>query len=258
MMGSIQKIRRLMLPPALVGSLLLAATAVAEDNWGADLEIYAWLPIIEIESEDGSKGKFTREDILSDLDVTAMWAARVRKGRWSLASDFIYLDISSKPTSSQAPNRPGLASIEEVGLQAWIITPNVGYTVLQDDQQKIELYAGARYFWIEVDATIEIDPILPGKLNGSPKESGTISSWDGILGARGLYHLSEKWEILYSVNAGAGDSDLTWGAQAGFGYKYSKLEAAFGWRYLNYDIGSDTAVKELNLNGPFVGAIFRW
>ncbi len=60
------------------------------------------------------------------------------------------------------------------------------------------------------------------------------------------------------MNAGAGDSDLTWGAQAGFAYKYSKMDAVFGWRYLNYDIGDDTLLKELNLNGPFVGAIFRW
>jgi hypothetical protein len=78
-----------------------------------------------------------------------------------------------------------LNRLEETGLQAWIITPNVGYTVIESDVQKIELYAGARYFWIEVDAT-------------------------------------------------------------------------FGWRYLHYDIGSDTALKELNLNGPFAGVIFRW
>ena len=56
----------------------------------------------------------------------------------------------------------------------------------------------------------------------------------------------------------AGDSGLTWGAQAAFGYKYSSLDAVFGWRYLYYDIGSDTLLKELELNGPFVGAIFRW
>ena len=31
-----------------------------------------------------------------------------------------------------------------------------------------------------------------------------------------------------------------------------------GWRYLHYDIGSNTALSELNLNGPYVGAIFRW
>ena len=153
---------------------------------------------------------------------------------------------------------PRLASVSEVGLQAWIVTPNVGYTVLQNNQQKIELYAGARYFWIEVDATIELDPIGPGEPVRSRKESPTKSNWDGVLGARGLYHLSEKWDVLYSVNAGAGDSDLTWNAKAGFSHKFSKLDAVFGWRYLDYNIGDDTLLKGLTVNGPFAGVIFRW
>jgi hypothetical protein len=240
---------------AVLGSLLLSASSVTGDDWGGDLESYAWLPVIDIESADGSKGNISRDDILSDLDVTAMWAARLRKGRWSLASDFVYLDISSKTDLSLVPR---LASVSEVGLQAWIVTPNVGYTVLQNNQQKIELYAGARYFWIEVDASIELDPISPGEPVRSRKESPTNSNWDGILGARGLYHLPEKWDLLYSVNAGAGDSDLTWNAKAGFGYKFSKLDTVVGWRYLDYDIGDDTLLKGLTVNGPFAGVIFRW
>ncbi len=255
MMGFILNSRRLLLVPALLGSLLLPTATAAGDDWGGDLEIYGWLPVIDIESRDGSKGNISRDDILSDLDVTAMWAARLRKGRWSLASDFIYLDISSKSDLSLVPR---LARVSEVGLQAWIVTPNIGYTVLQNDHQKIELYAGARYFWIEVDASIELDPIHPGEPVRSRKESPTKSNWDGILGARGRYHLSEKWDVLYSVNAGAGDSDLTWNAKAGFGYKFSKLDAVFGWRYLDYNIGDDTLLKGLTVNGPFAGVIFRW
>ena len=258
MMRSILKSLRLKLLFVTIGSLFLAAMAVAEDDWGADLEIYAWLPIIEMESEDGSTGKITREDILSNLDITALWKARVNKGRWSLASDFIYLDISENTDLPLISKLPGLASIEETGLQAWIVTPNIGYTVVQDDVQKIELYAGARYFWIEVDATVQIDPISPGDPPVRLKELPTLSSWDGIVGVRGLYYLSEKWYVPYSVNVGTGDSDLTWSAEGGFGYRFSKLDAAFGWRYLHYDIGSDTAMKELNLNGPFAGIIFRW
>jgi hypothetical protein len=249
---------RLNLLFAIIGSLLLAAVAVAEDDWGADLEIYGWLPIIEMESEEGSTGKFTRDDILSDLDVAAMAAARLRKGRWSLASDLVYLDLSSKTDLPLVQNLPGLLSVKEAGLQAWIVTPNIGYAILQNDKQKVELYAGARYFWIEVEATVEIDSSLPGRPPRNVKESPTKSNWDGIVGVRGLYDLSDSWRFLYSVNGGAGDSDLTWGAKAAFGYKYSSLDAVFGWRYLYYDIGSDTLLKKLEVNGPFVGAIFRW
>jgi hypothetical protein len=258
MMGFLLNGRRMMLSCAIVGSLLLAAAAVAQDEWGADLEIYGWLPIIEIETADGSKSEITRDDILKDFDVAALWAARIRKGRWSLASDFVYLDISSKTDVPLVPDLPSLATLREAGFKTWIITPNIGYTILHNDTQKIELYAGARYFWIDIDATIEINPVSPGQPSTSQKESPSVSSWDAIVGARGLYYLPGKWFIPYSVNAGKGDSDFTWGAQAGFGYEYSSLSAIFGWRYLSYDVGSDTIIKELTLNGPFAGVIFDW
>ena len=82
---------------SLVGAALLMVVelALAQDKWSGDLEAYAWLPVIEIEAADGSKGKITRDDILSDLDVAGMFAARATYGRWSLASDFIFLNISS-------------------------------------------------------------------------------------------------------------------------------------------------------------------
>jgi hypothetical protein len=36
------------------------------------------------------------------------------------------------------------------------------------------------------------------------------------------------------------------------------LDAVAGWRYLSYDIGSGTEIKELSVNGPFVGAMFHF
>jgi hypothetical protein len=73
----------------LAFSLLLPAGALAGDDWDTDLEIYGWLPIISLELEDGTKDEITRDDILDDFDIAALWAARVSKGPWSLTSDFI-------------------------------------------------------------------------------------------------------------------------------------------------------------------------
>jgi hypothetical protein len=242
----------------MAGLPLLAGTAVADDDWGADLNLYGWLPIISIELEDGTKDEITRDDILKDFDIAALWSVRVRRGPWSLTSDFIYLDISKKSNVSLLSLVPSLATLDEAGFNAWIITPNAGYTIVDNDRQKIDLYAGARYFRIEFDVTIDIDPILPGNPPRSQKESPSVSQWDGIVGARGRYHLPGKWFIPYSVNAGSGESDFTWGAYAGLGYDFSDLSAIFGWRYLDYDVGSDTIIKELTLNGPFAGAVFHW
>ena len=85
-----------------------------------------------------------------------------------------------------------------------------------------------------------------------------MSQWDGIAGIRGHYNLSDKWFVPYSLNGGAGESDFTWGATAGFGYRFQDLSAIFGWRYLGYDVGSDNLIKELTLNGPFAGFVYHW
>ena len=243
---------------AAVGALLWAGATVAQDEWGVDASIYAWLPIIETEAEDGTKSEITRDDILKDFDIAALWAVQVWKGRWSLTSDFTFLDISSKTDVSLLPNLPDLATVRKAGFTAWIITPNVGYTIVDNDKQKVDVYAGARYFRIEFDVTIDIDPIGPGGTPTRRKESPSVSSWDGIAGVRGYYSLSDTWFVPYSVNAGAGESDFTWDAKVGFGYRFQGLSAVFGWRYLDYHVGSDTLLKELTLNGPFAGVVFHW
>ena len=237
---------------------LLLVTAVSADDWGYDLEVYGWLPIIQVENEDGHKSEITRDDILDDLDLFGFSFIRAHKGKWSLSSDFVYFKISDKAGVPLVPGLPDLAELDEAGMQAWVIRPALGYTVHETDKQSVELYAGGRYLWIEIDATIDINPLVPGDPSKSKKESPSDSNWDGIVGARGYYELDDKWFIPYSVNAGTGQSDFTWEVQGALGYRFKNLDAVAGWRYLYYDIGSDTLLKTLDVNGPFVGAMFHW
>lgn len=235
----------------LMGSLLFANSVAAEEDLGFDFMLYGWLPTIETESETGSKSEISRGDILENLDMTAMWAARVHKGKWSLMADFVYFNVSNDDGSSLN----SLLKLDEVGLKSWIVTPTIGYTVHQTDQQSVELYAGARYIWIEVDLDLESRPPLPPE---SRNASDSASNWDAIVGVRGNYQLSDKWYIPYNINVGTGDSDSTWEASGALGYKFSKLDAVVGWRYLTWDFGNDSAVKDLTVNGPYAGAVFHW
>jgi opacity protein-like surface antigen len=59
-------------------------------------------------------------------------------------------------------------------------------------------------------------------------------------------------------NAGAGGSDLSWQAMVGVGYKASSwADIALTYRYLKFELDSDV-VDELSINGPLLGAIFRF
>lgn len=231
--------------------LLFATASGAEEDWGFDLEAYGWLPIIEFETETGQKDKITREDILSNLDIAAMWNANLHKGKWSLNTDFIYFKVSNDKNLPLFSDLPDLAELQDLGLQAWIIRPTIGYRIFENDKHEINVYGGAKYIWIELDLKFD----LP---SGRRKDSPAESNWDAVAGIRGNYQLTDKWFIPYSANAGAGDSDFTWEIQTALGYRFDNLDAIVGWRYLDYDLGSDTPLRELTVNGPFIGAIFHW
>lgn len=243
---------------ALIGLLLLTRPVAAADDWELDLEITGWLPILETESEDGKKAKVTRDDFLDTIDLFGFWFTRFAYGKWSLSSDFVYFKISEDLDAPLFGDIPDLAKLTDAGMQAWVITPAIGYEIFRDDRQSVELYAGGRYIWVESDLEFDLDPELPGLPSGSRKVSPSVSNWDGIVGARGSYHLNDKWYFPYSVNAGTGESDFTWEARAAAAYRLKHFDAVAGWRYLYYDVGSDTVIKELSANGPYAGVVFHW
>jgi hypothetical protein len=57
---------------------------------------------------------------------------------------------------------------------------------------------------------------------------------------------------------GTGESDLTWPAAGGIGYKFSWGEVLGMWRYLDYKFKSNKQLEDLTLNGPMIGVTFRW
>ncbi|MEZ5592554.1 MAG: hypothetical protein R3F53_18370 [Gammaproteobacteria bacterium] len=58
------------------------------------------------------------------------------------------------------------------------------------------------------------------------------------------------------MDVGTGQSDLTWQAFAGVGYRFGKLDALMGYRYIDWDFDDNDVFDDLNLSGVFIGAKF--
>ena len=67
-------------------------------EWEFDAEIYFWGASIGGKSASGSDIDVEIDDILDNLKFAVMGVAAVRKGKWSLNTDLIYLDISDSAT----------------------------------------------------------------------------------------------------------------------------------------------------------------
>lgn len=82
-------------------------------------------------------------------------------------------------------------------------------------------------------------------------------NWDGIIGIQGATKLNEKWTLLYYADIGTGDSQYTAQAKVGLSYALNNFDLTFGYRHLHYELDSPV-LDELDVSGPYVGAIFRF
>ena len=131
------------------------------------------------------------------------------------------------------------------------------YDVIQDSRGTVAVVGGARYLTADVDVTLGAQ----GPLNlASPLRSvsSSASYIDGFVGVRGFIKLGEHWYLPYYADIGTGESELTWQALAGVGYRFSWGDIKLVYRYLGYDFGDDNRLQNLAISGPALGIGIRF
>ena len=242
----------------LVLSVISNAAAQDEDDWQFDLTLYGWFTDIGgTVSHPGGVvpgGPFDVDVsvIIDNLSMVFMGGFEARKSRWSIIADAIYLGIGNDKDTflTTASGVPVKANVD-LDFSAWLLTGAVGYEVVQSDRGTLSVVGGVRYATIDVDATL-------GVLRQEAKRSESQSLVDGIVGLRGFINLNEQWYVPYYADIGTGDSDLTWQALAGIGYRFSWGDIKLVYRYLKYEMDDDKLLKDLDLSGPALGVVFRF
>ena len=218
-----------------------AQSGQSSDDWQFAAEIYVWGASVGGETSTGSDIDVDFDDLLSDLDLGFMGAVGAKKDKWGIIADVIYLDVSDGTTLDSGVRVNG-------ELTGWIFHPIVTYNLVDSDRLDLNVLAGARYLYLE-----------PGVEEvGVTRVSESSSYWDGIAGFRGRVLLSDKWYLPYHLDIGAGNSDFTWQALGGIGYRFKWFDLSLAYRYLSWDFDDDEATKDLNLHGPFAGFIFHF
>jgi hypothetical protein len=83
---------------------------------------------------------------------------------------------------------------------------------------------------------------------------------DGTVGVKGRYTFGDdgKWFVPFYLDAGTGQSQLTWHISGGIGYSY-RWESTFAtWRYLDYEFPSGKALDNISMSGPMLAVALRW
>jgi hypothetical protein len=175
-----------------------------------------------------------------------------RKDKWSFGADVIYLHIGVhvQETTGGPFGRPETLDVN-VTLKGFISTLHAGYQIAGNDKYQLDVIAGARYLDLNLPLSIDID-------DKSISHDPGGSTWDGIVGVSGVTTLNDQWYVDYYGDIGTGDSDLTWQARVGGGYKFKKFTGTFGFRYLRWNFDKKAELDNLRVIGPYVGAKWFW
>jgi hypothetical protein len=229
-----------------------ADDSAGDDTWQFDGAVYLWGAGIGGETRTGDDIDLSFSDLLKDLDMAFMGMLTARKGKWSLLTDVLYLNLSdgkSRTTNADLIGQPVTAKLD-VGLKAWIVGAVAAYEVYETDRTRLGVLAGGRYLYLKPDLEFRIPDI---GLRERVAESEDFL--DAVVGVRGRTELSEKWWMNYYADIGTGESDLTWQLLAGFNYRFSKVDAAFGYRYIKWEF-DDSVLDNLDVSGPYAGVRF--
>ena len=122
----------------------------------------------------------------------------------------------------------------------------------------LDAFAGARLLdaTVTLAATLDSPPGQIAAING--ERSNDLA--DAVIGVKGKVSFGERdrWFVPFYVDVGAGDSDRTSQAATGIGFSTSWGEVFGTYRYLDYDLKSDSAVADLELRGPAIGVSYRF
>ena len=249
------------------------AQAGEQEPWQFGLSIYGWFPDISGKTAftpPGGGGDFEIgvDQILDNLEFTLMGRFDARKGNGGLLVDMIYMGVGNSQsgvtegTIGGTPIPVGASASVNLDLDSWIWTLAGYYRMVNQSESTFDMLAGLWYIDVEqkVDWSItgSVGSLPPGDLTGTGEAS--LSNWDLIIGARGRFAFgaNNTWFVPYYIDAGAGDSDFTWQGIAGIGYAFRWGETVAAWRYLSYDLGSGSAIADVNFSGPAIGVTFRW
>jgi len=258
--------------------------AANPSGWTFNIAPYLWMPTIGANlnlglpapvggtvSADSSVGF---GDILSHLNFATMVAADARYDRFSVLTDFIYLNVGGTAAQFRSVHFPGelpipitatLGTSESLNLNAKVWTLAGGYTLLRGDWGNFDVIGGFRYLGIPVSIDYSLGFTVTGPrgnsetFGGVGSVSGTAGLWNGIGGFRGRVRLADTGLFVpYYFDVGAGGSNLTWQIASGLGYRTSWADLSLTYRYLSFEQSDSHVLQHLWIRGPMIMVNFAF
>lgn len=219
-----------------------AQTTIPADNSNYEITPHFWASALRADVNTRQFGTQTLDvpfsDIATALNFAAMGAIEARKGPWGGLIDVQDVKLSASSSPVIAP----FANLDITYEQQ--ISTLAGFYRLADGPASVDVVGGARYVYIQTEASVTtvLAPI-------GPSPSTSKGQWEGMVGVRAQCPIDAKWSLLGYLDVGGG-STRSWQLMVGANYRYSnETTVKLGYRYFSFDRG-DAPVGKASLGGP--------
>jgi hypothetical protein len=244
-------------PPAAdpaASALPQEETTPGDDNWHFSTNPYLWFPGVHgtVTGPNGARLDFRASpgDLLSNSRFGIMTGLQVRRNRLVASLDVLWIRLEDD-RALPFPGTLGGPTSANMKATEFLLTPKIGYRVINEERIKVDALAGFRYWYL--GENLKFNPSLLG-LNFS----GSQDFVDPVLGGRIQVALSPKIAVNILGDVGGWDAGSQLEYQVGglLGYKIKpRLTLQVGYRYLNVDYrGSRGIVFNATTAGVLFGA----
>ncbi|MGO8983901.1 MAG: hypothetical protein ACLPHI_16245 [Terriglobales bacterium] len=224
-----------------------------DDQWHFSASPYLWFPGVH-----GTIGAFGREagfkasatDLLSHFKFGLMGTGEARRNRVLATLDFMWMRLSK---DNAIPFPPELeATYANITANVVILTPKVGYRIINQDKIKADFLTGFRYWYF--GESLSFNPSTLG-LNFSRSQNWV----DPLVGGRIEAALAPKVSAIIGGDVGGWGtgSQIEYQAFGFLGYKVKpNLTLQAGYRYLYFDYARLSTEAAPYINVAFSGVMF--
>ena len=258
--------------------------ATDASGWTFNIAPYVWVPTIRTTLDQrlppALDGKVPTEvsigpgDVLRHLNFATAVAADAQYGRFSILSDFIYMNLSATDSHFRSVDFTGAASLpiarsaelsNGTSLNTTLWTLAGGYTLLEGTWGNFDVLAGFRLLKVNATTDFRLALTLTGPrgngatFGGIGSLSSSDSIWNAIGGFRGRIRINQAGLFIpYYFDIGTGGSKLTWQIASGLGYQTGRVGVSLTYRYLAFEAHGDAVVQHLSMGGPMMMVNFTF
>ena len=212
-------------------------------------------PYLWLSGTHGSVGVQGREasiharfsDVLDYLNLGFMATTEVRLNRVIIPVDFMWIKLTDKKAVTVDQG----TSTAKAEFKQTILTPGVGYRLIDGEKLKADGLVGIRYWHLNSSLTLQ------------PSQVGSISStanWVDVLGGGRIEAiLTPKLSIQVFGTAGGGGANSDYGVGGLMGMRVAKKWTLLaGYRYMSVNYRpSSTFVYDIAMSGIVIGATWN-